>query len=112
MGTLLFILLKSLGASIGRFMVTMRVRRRRSKLLMNLGAPAPLPAYCPRKVSPARVPALPGHGYDARPMLEVKASQQPRSAAVPAASSDGVPPFEDSRGGTLRELAGTDACAS
>ena len=43
-----------------RFMAPMRVQNWRSRLSMNLGAPAPLPARWTRRSSPARGPALPG----------------------------------------------------
>src|SRR3989442_7574001 len=39
-------------------------------------------------------------------------AHEPCNAAVSAASSRGVPPREGTRGGTPRELAGGDACAT
>ncbi|HEU0040220.1 MAG TPA: AMP-binding protein, partial [Verrucomicrobiae bacterium] len=44
--------------------------------------------------------------------LETVPAHEPCNAAVSAASSRGVPPRERTRGGTSRELAGGDACAT
>src|SRR6266550_7714765 len=54
---------------------------------------------CPETLAPRR-------------LLPNSAPHKPCNAAVSAASSRGVPPREGTRGGTPRELAGGDACAT